>query len=115
MKKVIFFIAIAILVTIISNFAVSIYQLWQKKDLITRAQDQLNREKMRNVKLKGQLQHVRSQYFIEEQARDKLFLVKPGENTIVIPSSLLQASPSGTVVKKEEKPNWLLWRELFFQ
>lgn len=112
MKKIIFFAALIILLFIINSFSHSIYSLWQKKDLITIAQQTLEKEKEKNQRLKSQLEIVKGEKFVEEEARNKLFLVKPGESQILIPKDL-----SGTLSAKEKnkvESNFKKWLKLFF-
>lgn len=116
MKKVFLLTSIILAVIIINNFVQSVYNLWRKQDLLTQAQNQLNAEQKEHEQLKKQLSVVKSQQFIEEQARDKLFFVKPGEKSVVIPQNLLL--PTKEPVKKtmvKTKANWQLWVELFFR
>lgn len=92
-----------------NGLAHSIYDLWSKRDVITAAQNKLNQEKLKNQKLKGELSYVKTQEFVEQQARDSLFLSKPNEKEVIIP----------IITKKEdlkpqaEKPNWQKWLDLF--
>lgn len=112
MKKVLaIFIVIACLL-IINNLIHSIYNLWQKRDLVTLAQEELSKEKEQNKALKSKLSLADSQQFIEEEARNKLFLVKPGEE-ILITKDLPNASSSAEL-ERNEKLNWQKWWELFF-
>lgn len=95
---------------IINGLIHSIYDLWRKQDLLVAANDELMREKQKNQELKTQLVYVQSDEFIEEEARNKLFMVKPGESGVIVPKELLK--------KKEEKkviivPNWQQWINLF--
>lgn len=64
--------------------------------------------------LKNRLTRVKSQDFVEEEARNKLFMVKPGESTIIIPTATIHNAVITKAVKKIEKPNWEQWKELFF-
>lgn len=110
MKRVIFFIILIVSMFIIKNLVSSIYNLWQKQDLIVSAQKELENEKERNQEIKSKLSYVKSQEFIEEEARNKLFLVKEGEKEILLPPL-----PSSQDKKQEPpKPNWKKWMELFF-
>ncbi len=71
----------------------------------------------KNQKLSLQLSQVRSQEFIEQQARDKLNLAKPQETVVVVPPDLVSrvATYSGVISgQKEEEPNWKKWVKLFF-
>lgn len=85
MKKIIFFSILIGSFFIIRELVQSTYSLWQKQDLLTSAQKQLERQKEENRQLKEELKAVQNQQFVEEQARDKLMLVKPGEERIILP------------------------------
>lgn len=113
MKKVLFFIILAVSILVINNLIHSIYTLWQKYDLVTLAQKERDRQKQENQRLKSQLSYVKSKEFIEEEARNKLFLVKPGEQEVLIPRELIKTSTPSAQQKKED-PNWKKWVKLFF-
>lgn len=112
MKKAAFILIVIVLLLIINNLFHSIYDLWHKQDLLTTTQKQLEQEKLQNAKLKGELSYVQSQQFIEEQAHDKLFLVKPGQEQVLISQKLL--NPNGVHTEVQNLPNWQKWWQLFF-
>jgi len=114
MKKVLFFIILGISILIINNLVRSIYTLWQKYDLVTLAQKERDRQKQENQRLKSQLSHVQSKEFIEEQARNKLFLVKPGEQEVLISEDLIKGSSTPSAQAKKNDQNWRKWWGLFF-
>ena len=114
LKQLGFFAIIFVSVIIINNLSHSIYTLWQKKSLLLDARQELVIEQTHNQGLKKQLAIVNKPQFIEEQARDKLFLVRPGEGVIVIPSEYLQASPSAVPKPPDTRPNWQKWWDVFF-
>jgi len=99
---------------VINNLIHSIYTLWQKHDLVTLAQKELERQKQENQKLKSQLSYVQSQEFIEEQARNKLFLIKPGEQEVLISEDLIKGASTPSARTKKDDPNWRKWWSLFF-
>lgn len=111
MKKILFFAAIVFLVIIIVNVSFSIVTLWSKRDLLTKTQQELAQEKQEHAKLQQQLKQVTAPGFVEEQARDKLFLAKPGEVIVLFPSASPSAVPKQQVLAK---PNWQQWLGLFF-
>ncbi len=113
-KKITFFVVLIILLFYINNLAHSIYIVWQKQDLIVKAQRELEKEQEENLQLKKDLARVNRPQFIETEARDKLFLAKPGEGIIVIPTAGLVASPSATPPPVDKRPNWQKWWETFF-
>ncbi|MCL5434811.1 MAG: septum formation initiator family protein [Patescibacteria group bacterium] len=110
LKKAIFIVVVIVLLVIINNLVRSIYDIWSKQDLLNQAQKELTREEQKNQKLKAELSFVQTPKFIEEEARNKLFLVKPGEQQVLIPNKSTESS------KKQEVqiPNWQKWLNLFF-
>lgn len=112
MKKILFISAIVASVFIINSLVRSIYDLWGKQDLITKAQKELEKEKMANRDYKYKLSKAQSSQFVEEEARNKLFLVKPGEEQVILPQDLLSSSNSAKT--KDTRPNFRKWWDLFF-
>ncbi len=112
MKKAAFILIVLILLFIINGLAHSIYDLWHKQDLLTSAQKQLSQEKLQNQKLKAGLSYVKTPQFLEEQAHDKLFLVKPGEQEVLISQTLRNQNQPQK--QKQNTPNWQKWLKLFF-
>lgn len=111
MKRIFYIITIVIGIFIINNLARSTYELWSKKDVIVSAQKQLEAEKKENKDLKNRLEQAQGGGFIEEEARNKLLLVKPGEQNVFLPK------PTGTeenTKKVDTRPNYLKWWEFFF-
>lgn len=110
MKKVLFIVIVVMLLIIINGLVRSIYDVWQKKDFVTQAQKELDFQKQANQRLKSQLSYVQTPEFIEKEARDKLFMVKKGEQKVLIPQE------SENLQKKQEDndPNWKKWWNLFF-
>ena len=114
MKKVAFLVILFISLFIIKNFITSIYSLWQKQDLIVQAKFDLETEEKKNQELKNKLSLAKLPQFTEEQARNRLFLVKPGENQIVLSQELWNATDSSRNKSLDNSPNWQKWLNLFF-
>lgn len=114
MKRIIFTGIVILLVVVIFNLGKSIFSLWQKKDVLITTQHKLDQLQKDNKRLKQQYAQVQSPQFVEEQARDKLFLVKPGEQTIVISSSMFGSSEVSKPSSSSQQPNWQQWWDLFF-
>lgn len=110
MKKIFFFIAIVICILLINTLLRSIYDLWSKQDLVVTAENDLKREKRENEKLKQQLVLVSDENFVETEARNKLFMVRPGESGVIVPEGLIQKKEKKEV---ENIPNWQKWINLF--
>lgn len=113
MKRILFVIFVAVCLVIINNLVRSVYDLWQKKDLIAKAQKELIHQKQENDRLKSDASYAASREFIEKEARDKLLLVKQGEQQILISQDLIRESKPSEKENKE-KPNWKKWLKLFF-
>lgn len=110
MRKIIFIIIVVILLFIINGLVRSIYDLWQKKDFVTQAQKELVFQKQENQRLKSALSYSQTQEFIEREARDKLFMVKKGEQKVLIP----QEADNPQKPPEDNSPNWKKWWNLFF-
>lgn len=115
LKKVAFFVIIIVSAIIINNLARSIYSLWQKNHLVTDAKLEVENKKRENDELKRKLSQVQKPEFLEEEARNKLFLAKPGEGVIVLSQKDLQATISAAPKPPDSRPNWKKWWDLFFK
>jgi len=112
MKKITFIIIIVILLLVINGLLHSIWDIWQKKDVVLQAQNTLSAEKQENQRLKSAFSYSQTQEFIEKEARDKLFMVKKGEQKVLIPKELKSGDENLAV--GENLPNWKKWFQLFF-
>lgn len=109
MKKIVYIISVIVLLLIINGLARSIYDLWTKRDVVSEARKTLEQEKAENQKLKKELSRVKTKEFIEEEARNKLFLTKPNEKVVIVPVASKSAEK-----KEASKPNWQKWLNLFW-
>lgn len=100
-------------IVIINNLIRSIYDLWQKKDLISAAQKELTKQKSQNQRLKSDLSYAQSREFIEKELRNKLLLVKEGEQQVLISQDMINGNKPSEQENKDE-PNWRKWLKLFF-
>jgi cell division protein FtsB len=112
MKKITFIIIIIILLLAINGLLHSMWDIWQRKDVVLQAQNALSLEKQENQRLKSAFSYSQTQEFIEKEARDKLFMVKKGEQKILIPKELKDGG--GNLTVSESVPNWKKWWNLFF-
>jgi cell division protein DivIC len=115
MKRIIFILVVISCVFIINNLVHSIYSLWQKQDVLVQAKQDLEKERRQNSSLKTELHAVKSPQFVEEQARDKLLLVKPGEDLVVVPTELIAGAQPKIVKQAPVRPNWQQWMDYFLQ
>lgn len=115
MKKIFYILIILASIYISNNLIQSIYNLLQKKDLVTQAKVELSQERNEYEKLKDQLQKVKRVDYIEEEARNKLFMVQPGEQIVLVPHEILNATDEAEIIAAEKQPTWKLWLEIFFK
>ena len=100
---------------IINSLVRSIYNLLQKQEVVVATKEELTTEKKKNAALKEQYRRVQNEGYIEEEARNKLFLAKPGEQIVIVSGD--EATTSGEMqkeVQRMQKPHWQAWWELFF-
>lgn len=113
-KRIFFIITILASIFIINNLIQSIYTLWSKKQLVLNMKNEAEKEIEENKELKKKLNIVEKPQFIEKEARDKLFLAKPGDEIVVLSEKDLKASQEVKPKPKDTRPNWRKWWELFF-
>lgn len=113
-KKIAFLLVVLVALFTINNLAHSIYVIWQKQHLITKAQQNLDAVKAENQKLKHNITQVNQPQFIEAQARDNLSLAKPNESVVVIPTGTVSGNHSKTD-PADTRPNWQKWLDYFFK
>jgi len=115
MRKLLYLLIIIISVLIVNNLIRSTYNLWQKHDLITQAEKQLIKQKTENDRLKDQLARVKRADFIEEEARNKLFMVKPGEKVVLMGEFDEPTVATGAKSITKVDPIYKQWWGVFFK
>ena len=113
MKRIVFFSAITIALMVIFSLLGSIYQLWHKQDVLYITAKQLAKVKKEHQDLTKQLKVVGTQQFVEQQARDDLFLTKQDEHEVIIAGNLMDHKEK-TIKNVKEVPYWQQWIDLFF-
>ncbi len=79
---------------------------------MVQTQDRLKKEKERNRELQERIIQAQSPLFIEEQARNKLFMGREGEQEIIVSQRLL--GPNSTQSASASVSNLQQWINLFF-
>lgn len=114
MKKVLLVLLLITAIIIGNSLVSSIVTLWQKKNLVLEAQKELDVQKQENQKLKAQISYAQTPQFIEEQARNKLLLIKSNEEELMLPAATPSSAVSEEPVFQQNETNWEAWRRLFF-
>lgn len=68
-------------------------------------------EQKKNQYLKERLYYVKTDNFVEEEAQNKLGLLRPGEYFVIAPTPAPNQSEAIVI---DDRPNWKKWWELFF-
>lgn len=114
MRKIVYLLILIVSLFVINNLVRSIISLWQKHDLIGEAQKTLQAEKLEHQRLEDQLDRVKRNDFVEEEARNKLFMVKPGEKNVILGDSLSDSDAKALSPRQVLLPVWRQWWNLFF-
>lgn len=112
MKKALFIIACLICLLVIQGLVRSIFTLWEKRDVYASKQEELARVKKEHESLKEQEKIVNDPQFAEKEIRNKLFLVKPNEKIVLLPTGISEKETK-SYKKKQEKPIYEQWLKLF--
>lgn len=113
MKKILFIIIVVVLLFITKDLTQSIFEIWQKKDFVNQAEQELSYQKQENQRLKSELSYSKTSEFVEKEARDKLFMVKQGEQRVLVPKDSENADQNPQA-RGANLPNWQQWWNLFF-
>ncbi len=114
-KKIGFIILLIIFLFLAINLVRQTTESLQAGKRLDKAAADLAALQQQNRQLKTRLTQVQSVSFVEEQARDKLNLARPGEIVYIIPQSEIDAllrSKEATPSARQEY--WQGWFRLFF-
>jgi cell division protein FtsB len=108
-------IALALGILVIVNLSRRVYSLWRRTDVVRERRVELQKVQEENRRLGEKLTEVQSPGFIEQQARDKLGLIKEGEMVVLIEVPE-HASPEAMteVGQSNQKLMWKTWWRLFY-
>lgn len=110
MKKLAVIIVIIFLLILIKNLAFSLIESLQSGSTTQKLTKELTSEQKKNTFLKEQLNLVRTKEFVEQEAREKLGLVRPNEKLVV----LRKQKERQDAQSLDDKQNWQKWWNLFF-
>lgn len=111
MKKVIPIVIILILLLVIKNNTTTILRTLENKNTASLLTKELASEEKKGQFLKEKLFYVKTNKFVEEEAREKLGMVKGGEYIVIAPTSTPLNHEKITI---DNDPNWKKWWKLFF-
>lgn len=109
MKKVIVLFICIVCLFVIQGLVRSIWTLWEKRDVLVRKQEELNRIKKEYAALKKHEQKVNDPQFAEAEIRNKLFYVKPNEKVVLLPLGIATEKGKQKDEKKDTRPVYQQW------
>lgn len=112
MKKIIFVVVVIVFLITAHNMIQNTISLWQKQHIVKETEEELERVKEENKELTSKLEAVSQPGFVEAEARDKLFYVKPGEQIVFITQE--KQDESEEIEETVSTPSWKQWLDLFF-
>lgn len=110
MRKLLTFIVMFFLLALIVNSVRASLESYQKLHELSSGKDQLDKLKVKNSELKQELTEKQSDFFVEQEARNRLGLEKTGETIIVLQDEKIGASVKA--VDQKEKSNLQKWLDL---
>jgi|SRR3989344_2574317 len=114
-RKLIYGAIILLVLLIAYNLLRQITDALKSGERLSSAADVVYKLEAKNRQLKKKLIQIQSPEFIEQQARNKLGLGKPGETTVIIPDDKLKLILGTSQSAQIRLPNWLGWWKIFFK
>lgn len=106
-------IIITVSVFLIFSLGSSVFDLWSRRDVLTVRQEKLTELEKEHKQLEKKLAEVETPGFIEQEARERLGMSKPGETVVILDTEL--SKEEGMPMKSGEVlPNWKQWWRIFF-
>ena len=102
-----------IFVYLIYVLSSSLWQLYKAGGRVEEARLKLVAEREKNEGFKKRLLEVKSDEFIEKEAREELNMQKPGDLVVILPEIDLTAMDDRDEEAKASTPNWMKWFLLF--
>lgn len=98
---------------IIQGFSRNLVELWQQKQRLGKAKDELARLEQQEADVQKKLAYYQSDEYVEKIAREKLLLGKADETVIVVPTTYQQDNQNEEPPKKSLIPWWKSWLKRF--
>lgn len=87
--------------------------LVKKSERTQKMEEEISKLEAKKQALKEKLEYVRSEEFVEKEAREKLDMAKEEEVVVVLPEKL-EFKGQSLEASEEDLPNWQQWLKLFF-
>ncbi len=77
-------------------------------------EDEIAELEGQSLELAEMIKYLRSDEFVEREAREKLNMQRPGEKVVLIPEKEKLLTQVAGDANRQDRKNWQLWFEYFF-
>jgi len=115
-KKFSIYIALIVIFFLLMGLSARYNELTKLSEQHNLMQTEVVALRITNSHIETQIAYATSEVAVEEYAREKGYLVKPGE-VLIVPLSPSQITPTPVILptpEVENLPNWKIWFGLFF-
>jgi len=113
-KRLLRIIIIFLGVILIGKFTKDLRRLLSATQQIKKAEERVAKLEEQRKQLSEKYQYYQTPEFIEEEARNKLNMAKPGETIVILPNNLNELLNHRQKFQENSLPNWRKWWKLFF-
>jgi cell division protein FtsB len=107
-------IVILIGLVLVINLSRNILKLLKAGDRISLAERKLAELEKKNQQLAEQKEYYQSEDFVEQEARNKLNMARPGEAIVILPPNVKELLGKTESKSTSGSANWEMWWKLFF-
>jgi len=115
-RKFTIYIALVVIFFLLMGLSARYNELSKLSDQNNLMQTEVVALRITNSHIETQIGYATSEVAVEEYAREKGYMVKPGE-VLIVPLSPSEITPTPVVqptLETKSLPNWEIWYELFF-
>jgi cell division protein FtsB len=115
-RKFSIYIALVVIFFLLMGLSARYNELSKLSDQNNLMQTEVVALRITNSHIETQIGYATSEVAVEEYAREKGYMVKPGE-VLIVPLSSSELTPTPVLqptVETKSLPNWKIWYELFF-
>lgn len=113
-KKILYAAGICLALLTIASWSRSLFRTYRSNHHLKKLDIEITDAEKNLEELKNQLSRQRTDQFIEEQARNKLNLIKPGEKAVILGQSDTARKPIPKQ-QADQLENWEKWYRLFLR
>ena len=113
-SKTVQLIIIVVGALLILNFSRDILKLLKAGDRLKEAEEKVTRLEKEHQALQEKREFYASEEFVEQEARNKLNMARPGETIVILPPNVKEILGHSDRPQAPDIPNWQKWWKLFF-